>query len=279
LISFAAENFPHRRTANTVLSSQSRIADAKLKVLAAEFCDLHTGELGAAMLRSIHISIAALLDHIACVFSNGSKPQVGGINARGVVAAGAIMQYTEIGRNRAKVEFIREAMGAAHITVRRKVAIAFGVLARQPKPTIIRPAPVYLLPEARRKRMALGMEGIHKADRMPREPSVFSLGLFGDSRPLPTAAFAKAARVGRIDVALGSVVAANELQRLTLNVPKIISVAFGDWGGIAASTLAEFNRGIVRGMIVHVVSSLVAFGHATGRFQSSPWRFVLDLQE
>lgn len=89
------------------------------------------------------------------------------------------------------------------------------------------------------------------------------------ARPFPTTVFGILVDVLPKTVFGGasSVMSSNIAVRLTLN-PSARLVGKRHWlRGLTAATLAEFNRGVVRGMIRHVDTFLSRFGHAAGRFQ------------
>ena len=110
----------------------------------ANFFHLRSREFSALVRFAVNVSI--LLAHIAKIFRDGAERQVGRIDAPGVIAG---MQDGEIGIDTAMCEQVGDAVGAGYFPFADlDFSILFPVKSAIPFPTIIRAAPVYLLPES-----------------------------------------------------------------------------------------------------------------------------------
>lgn len=188
---------------------------------------------------------AALCNHIAHIVGISAKPEMVGINARGIVAT---MAYEHAIRNNALMQFIGKAMSELHCVVSRQNAVAAQICSASPKPASIRLL-VNALPKAffGRGLLCSGVMPRDKSHRLTLYVPSGCVGTFGDRGRFTAPTFAKLCH--RWVNAFASAVTTDESHGFALDPISLLRAFFGNSGLLTTTTMAitvgNFKRGIM----------------------------------
>lgn len=220
--------------------------------------------------REARLLLPALAYHVGHILGICAEKQMGRVHAKRVVAVGTVVANKQAVGDRSIMEFVRESMSKRHMFAYLQLPVTMrstGI----PYPASLIGALVNLVPEACHGIRVLSDPDLvakYKAQGLP--PLVASLGVrdFADWSREATATLAKLLFCRPSNMA--GVVAIDKPLGLALN-PSLPFICFFDYLGFLATsavavTVGNFVRGFVGGMIRHVASPFLTFGHATGRF-------------
>lgn len=246
----AVNHISHTHTADAIISGEGRYADSAFgktlsrldNLLFIKFCQRNSC--------SIWLSILGyLVRHIIVVCT---QEQMFWIAARWVIA---FMKNPKPVGNKVVCQYPCDTMGRDSLVNKPKLPISLTVPVSLPQPAIIGAKNIYLRPKVRcdlPRARAASVVRVNKSDRLPFGVSLRVLISFCNRRFLAASTLTKAVAI----------------KQAMFSHPERVILKIGR--KVCSWLNGKLELCEARGIITHVVSSLLAIGHIQGRVASTP---------